>query len=91
MASVLVGYDLNKPETSQDYKALINAIKGLGVWWHCLDSTWIIKTELTTVQIRDRLRAHLDINDELLVAKLTGEAAWVGFNDECSKWLSGNL
>ena len=89
MASYLIGYDLNKPE--QDYKELLDAIKSFTNWWHCLDSTWIVKTDLTAVQIRDKLSPHIDKNDELLVAKLSGEAAWVGFNDECSKWLSNNL
>lgn len=40
-ASILVGYDLNRPH--QDYGDLIDAIKALGTWWHCLDSTWIVK------------------------------------------------
>ncbi len=89
MTSYLIGYDLNK--TGQDYKDLIDKIKTLGTWWHCLDSTWIIKSNLTAVQIRDILRSHIDSNDELLVAKLSGEAAWTGFDDQCSKWLKDNL
>jgi len=91
MASILIGYDLNKEEGSEGYKELFAAIKNLGIWWHCLDSTWIVKSDLTTVEIRNLLTPHLDPNDELLVAKLSGEAAWVGFNDECSKWLTNNL
>ena len=28
----------------QNYESLIDAIKAIaGTWWHCLDSTWIIK------------------------------------------------
>ena len=50
MKSYLIGYDLNK--TGQDYKTLIEQIKELGSWWHHLDSTWIIKSDLTAVQIR---------------------------------------
>jgi hypothetical protein len=90
MASVMIGYDLNKPH--QDYKDLIDAIKECSSnWWHCLDSTWIIKTEMSPKLIRDRLAQHIDSNDELLVATLTGEAAWKGFDDACSKWLTNNL
>lgn len=89
MKSYLIGYDLNK--TGQDYETLIEQIKKLGTWWHYLDSMWIIKSDLTAVQIRDNLKSYIDSNDELLVAKLSGEAAWTGFNDECSNWLKNNL
>ena len=89
MDSILVGYDLNRPH--KDYPDLINAIKALGIWWHCLDSTWIVKTNLTCVQVRNSLKPHIDANDELLVAKLTGEAAWTGFDNQCSEWLTNNL
>jgi hypothetical protein len=88
--TLLVGYDLNK--TGKDYSGLIAKIKGeVDNWWHCLDSTWIVKTSLTTVELRDRLKPYIDSNDELLVAKLSGSAAWVGFDEQCSKWLKDNL
>ena len=90
-ASYMIGYDLNKP--IQNYTDLINAIKKVGSnWWHCLDSTWIVKTDKTAAQIRDELTPHIDQqNDELLVAKLTGDAAWTGFDTDCSNWLKNNL
>ena len=89
MNSYLIGYDLNR--AGQDYASLIEAIKGLGPWWHCLDSTWIIKHSGPSTLIRDALSPHVDRNDELLVLKLTGEGAWTGFNSECSTWLKNNL
>jgi len=87
--SILIGYDLNKP--GKDYASLIEAIKKLGTWWHCLDSTWIVKSSSTTEAIRDQLRSHMDQNDEILVVVLTGEGAWAGFSPECSGWLKTNL
>jgi hypothetical protein len=85
----MIGYDLNRPH--QDYKDLIDAIKNLGTWWHCLDSTWLIKTNQSAEQIRNGLKAHIDSNDELLVASLSGESAWAGFDDKCSEWLRNNI
>lgn len=87
--SYLIGYDLNK--LGQDYTTLIEEIKKLGTWWHCLDSTFIIKSSLTAAVIRDHLKKFIDSNDELLVVCLTGEAAWTGFSKECSDWLKNNL
>lgn len=90
MKTYLVGYDLNKP--GQDYTKLIDALKGYPGWWHYLDSTWVIKTDWTAVQIRDDLWQHMDASDELLVARLSGEAAWVGFDDDvASPWLKENI
>lgn len=89
MAAYIIGYDLNKP--GQDYTSLFESIKKIGTWWHCLDSTWIVISTLTSSQIRDRLVKHIDANDKLLVAKLAGEAAWHGLDEQCSKWLKDNL
>ena len=88
MTAFVIGYDLNRP--GQDYKSLFDAIKGIGNWWHCLDSTWIVKSSLTAIQVRDKLAAHIDGNDKLLIAVLSGEAAWKGFDNDCSTWLKDN-
>jgi hypothetical protein len=87
--SYLIGYDLNKP--AQDYPDLIAAIKKIGLWWHSLDSTWIVKSDLTAAQICRRLGVYIDPDDELLVVALTGEATWVGFNEKSSAWLDEHL
>ncbi|WP_326645067.1 hypothetical protein OG884_12060 [Streptosporangium sp. NBC_01755] len=87
--SLLIGYDLNRP--GQDYSSLIKEIKAFETWWHHLDSTWIVRTSKTTNEVRDVLKQHIDSGDELLVAELTGNAAWVGFNQTGSKWLKENL
>ena len=90
MATYMIGYDLNRP--GQDYSTLIDDIKSIGSpWWHHLESTWLVVTSKSEVQIRDQLKHRLDRNDELLVAKLSGDAAWIGFSDEGSKWLKDNL
>lgn len=86
MATKLIAYDLNAP--GQDYDDLIKEIKSLGAWWHHLDSTWLVRSALTTAAIRTRLAKHLDEGDELLVVNVTGDArAWRGFNARGSKWL----
>jgi hypothetical protein len=48
LATLLTGYDLNKPK---DYAPLFAAIKSIGGdWWHHLDSTWLIKSESTVAR-----------------------------------------
>lgn len=90
MATYLIGYDLNRP--GQNYPELIEAIKNIGTnWWHCLDSTWIVKHPGSAETIRDALKPHIDSNDELLVVLLSGEGAWAGFDEQCSLWIKNNL
>lgn len=89
MKGYLIGYDLNK--SGQNYATLIEEIKKLGNWWHCLDSTFIIISSSTAVAIRDHLQQYVDSNDKLLVVLLSREAAWAGLSEECSDWLTNNL
>lgn len=89
MKTYLIGYDLIK--MGQDYDSLIEEIKKFGTWWHGLNSTWIVKTNLDASQIRDRLSLKIDNNDKLIVIRLRREAAWIGFNKQCSDWLKENL
>ena len=78
MAAFFVSYDLRKP--TRDYSNLytrLAAWKALAV----LESVWIItSTDATSVSIRDDLAQYVDSNDGLLVARLTGEAAWRNLN-----------
>jgi hypothetical protein len=88
--TLLVGYDLNRP--GQDYENLIEGLKRTGVWWHHLDSTWIVRTEETPAELRDRLKPHIDTNDEVLVIDVTGRAAaWMGFCKKAGDWLLKEL
>lgn len=90
MNTLLIGYDLNA--SGQDYDSLIEKIKSTGTWWHGLDSTWLVKSNLSATGMRDLLRGEIDTNDELLVINVTGDsAAWYGFSEEASEWLKNNL
>lgn len=90
MAAYLIGYDLHK--MGQRYEALKAIIERLYPgWWHCLDSTYIIKTGLTAMQVRDTLNPALDGNDVLLVIPVG--SAWASSNlpQNCVDWLNQNL
>lgn len=90
MRTLLVGYDLNRP--GQGYAQLIDALKAMPLWWHYLDSTWLVRTEETPVQLRDRLGPLVDSGDELLVVDVTSRAAaWSGFSETAGEWIRTNL
>lgn len=90
MSTLLVGFDLDSP--GQDYKGLTARLRALGIWWHHLDSTWLVRTDMTVVQLRDVLRQSMDANDKLLVIDVTGRtAAWCGFSDRATTWIKDYL
>jgi hypothetical protein len=90
MAIYVVGYDLH-PKAGEKYDDLINTIKNLGGWWHCLDSTWLVKSDLSATDVRDRLWKHMKADDQLLVVTYSRPSAWNGFSGDCQTWLSNNL
>ena len=77
MNTYLITYDLVTP--GQNYTNLFTAIRGLGSSCKPLLSTWIVRSNLTTVQIRDTLGQYVDANDKIFVA-------FIGNN-----WASSNL
>ena len=91
MTAYIIGYDLH-PTKQESYDDLINAIKNIGsAWWHHLDSTWVVVSSKTATEIRDELWKHMYSDDQLLVVKSGGVAAWNGFNDKGSGWLKDNI
>lgn len=84
-----ITYDLRNP--GRDYSKLTEAIRSLGDWAHPLESVWVVQTHSSSAQIRDHLRQYMDANDGLLVARLSGEAAWMGLNADVGKWLAEKL
>lgn len=89
MAIYLVSYDLNAP--GKDYSLLYASIKELSSsWWHYLDSTWFIQTELPPSVLRDKLRQVLDSTDRIIVIKVTLPWASYNLSDKAVQWLKNN-
>ena len=86
MSTYLITYDLNSP--GQGYGDLFHAIKSLANgWWHHLDSTWLINSNSSAADIRDRLLPFLDNNDELLVIAVGRDWATYGLPQGANQWL----
>jgi len=85
----LITYDLRKQ--GRDYATLYEEIKKIGPWWHCLESVWLVDTTHSCAQIRDRLKQHIDTNDDVVVLRLSGSWATYGLSDDCNQWFRNNL
>jgi hypothetical protein len=81
-----IGYELENLENT--YATLIEEIETYETWWHCLESTWIIGSPKTVDEVKSHLQQYIGLNDKLVVLEIAGNAAWVGFDKECSDWLT---
>jgi hypothetical protein len=72
----LVSYQFrNDPE---DYPAFFEVLQSFDGWWHYIDGTWLVATDLDAKSIRDRLLPHLDNDVNLLVAEVGNDmAGWL--------------
>lgn len=91
MNSIVISYDVAKDGgESSIYQQLYAAIRAYGTWAHIMDSCWAIKTEHSTVEVRDALLGLLRPQDRLIVVQTAHIAAWK--NVMCSNdWLKENI
>lgn len=76
MTAYSINYDLKAP--GRNYDPLYEEIKKSRLWWHYLESTWIICTNETPDQVWQRLSKHVDKNDYVLIIEV---------RDRCQGWL----
>ena len=72
--SKIINYYLGAPE--KDYQDLISAINAYPECAKLAESTWMIVSDDSCVKVRNDLFLHMDSNDKLFVAELSGIAAW---------------
>jgi hypothetical protein len=83
----LITYDLRE---GQNYTPLHEAIKRSPKWWHHLESTWLIVTSETSVQVWNRLASHISKDDRLLVIEVKNNYnGWL--KEKAWEWLANNF
>jgi hypothetical protein len=64
----------------RNYNPLKESIKGCSsAWWHHLNNTWLINTNLNANQIYQNLSRHIQPNDRLLVIQIPNNADYQGY------------
>ncbi len=63
-----VSYDLRQP--GRDYEDLYVAIQNCGSYFHALESTWFVRSELSANDIYERLKDHKDANDHVVISEV---------------------
>ncbi len=91
MAVYIVTYDLDNESTSESYTRLISLIKEEGVWACLGGSSYLVESEQTAVELRDKFKQALDNDDKLYVGAVSAPAAWVGYSKQVSDWIKEKL
>ncbi|WP_232683930.1 hypothetical protein [Leuconostoc mesenteroides] len=66
----IISYDLHAP--GQKYEELKKAIIGFnGAYIKILESTWLVKNNLTPDEMSDKIRSIIDSNDRLFITEVT--------------------
>ena len=89
MSVKIISYDLGSPESSDDYKDLIEYVKSLGSWVKPLYSFWLVDTDKTCSTIRDGAKQYLDSNDKLFVAEWSVDDWAIYRLPKTAEWLKG--
>ena len=77
MKLLLVTYNLKN--AGKDYSGFYNVLRDATLWWHYIDSTWLLKTSDSPSDLRGKLKPHMDeIADSLLIIEV---------NDSYGGWL----
>lgn len=92
MNTLIISYDLGKPETSSDYAKLIDYLKSFPSWAKPLESFFIVKTEKSASTVRNEILKLIDANDRVLIlgATVWGVASF-GLPDKFFDWVASDL
>jgi len=87
MSVYLITYDLNRPGHS--YEGLLQEIMKYD-WARLSESSYVVDTEIRPKQLFEKLRPHIDDNDNLAVIHLTSPW-WVKLPKDVVLWLKSRL
>lgn len=85
----IVSYDLHSE--SANYNALVEEIRSSTSWARIVSSAYIIDTDETAEELRDRLTRRIGNNDTLFICELRRNAAWRGLSSDVSNWIKNHL
>lgn len=77
--------------TAQSYEMLISEIKSSNEWAKLNPQCYLVMSDEKAPELRDRLRKHLLVGEQLFVAKVSAPAAWTGASKELTKWIKEAL
>src|SRR6266702_4411987 len=65
-------------DSVEQHLSFFDELKSFEAWWHFIDGTWLVVSDLTAKEISSKLRPHITDSDNLLVLEA---------GTDCSGWL----
>jgi len=91
MAIYIVTYDLCSESSPDSFHKLQSLIKE-DRRWACLgESSYLIESDRTAVELRDSFKEILGPDDVLYVGMVSAPAAWIGYSKEVTEWIINKL
>jgi len=89
MAHYIASYDLHN---QRHYQPVWEAIEAMG-GTRLLESLWVLSTNLTAAQVRDKIKAAADNDDSIAVVELKPGSDWacVRAKERGVAWLRQNI
>jgi hypothetical protein len=86
MAKILVTYELKAP--GRDYQPVHDYLQGFVGWVKPHPAVYLIKTDVSVADIRDRLKRLVHQDDPVFVVDITS-STWATYNlPKTSEWLN---
>lgn len=85
-----VTYDLTEA-SQKNYERLLELIKEEGSWACLGGSSYLVESDHTAVELRDRYCSVLTTEDMLYVGLTQAPAAWHGYSKDVSDWILKKL
>lgn len=92
MSIFLISYDLGWPETSSDYKKLIDYLNNFNPSIKPLESFWLIKTYKDAETLNNDISSLIDINDKVVILELD-KVKWkvIWLSESQVKYINNNF
>lgn len=87
----LITYDINS--ILKNHKPLHEAIKRCSIkWWHHMNNTWLIRSDLNSDQIFDSICGNFNQNDRVLIIQIHRNSQHQGWlNKNAWEWIEREL
>ena len=89
MACYLITFDVLSLQTREKLESQIREIDSR--CWNGLSHVWMIKSDLSGLAVRSKLRLVSEETDKIIVVLLAGWAIWHGFDGDAEAWLLKHL
>lgn len=83
----LVAYDLHEPDKDKKYTDVEEQIYGLEDQCKILETTWIVKTKLTSGEIKKRLLDVVDRKDHVYTGRIDLHSSAGRLTPDASRWI----